>query len=175
MAFAKNTDFRLQLDIGETTGGAHVANWLEFSKGVQAYGQAYSENNTEYYYIDGNGAPENVNEGVSEAFTISGHRNIGDDMQDWLFQHKRIWNLEPDVRKVPYRYYNRIDNKGEEGVVSISYTQGAGGNANERAVIGMVLNAVGVPEEYTHTPEGRNAQIEPQSMPVGDAQESGKR
>ena len=150
MAYVKGHHFILALDIG--TG--ETPNWVDFRNGVQSYGQAIADENQQYYYMAGGGAPETVNEGTSETFTISGHRNIGDAMQDWLFEHRRVWNLDPDIRKVPYRYYNTVDGKGEQGVVNISYNTTSSGNANERAVIGLLLSVEGVPEEYTHVVEG---------------------
>lgn len=144
MAFIKNWQNVLALNIGTKDS----PEWEPLSVGVQNHGQAMNDTSSQYYYMAGKGAPEDVNEGVQEVFTISGHRNIGDKVQDFIFQHERIWNMNPDSRNVEYRWYNTQSHRGETGQATLSYTTTGSGPAQERAVIGLTVSVTGVPDEY---------------------------
>lgn len=144
MAFIKNWQNILALNIGTKDS----PQWEPLSVGVQNHGQAMNDTSSQYYYMAGKGAPEDVNEGVQEVFTISGHRNIGDRVQDFIFKHERIWNVNPDSRNVEYRWYNTQSHRGETGEATLSYTTTGSGPAQERAVIGLTVSVTGVPAEY---------------------------
>ncbi len=91
--------------------------------------------------------------GTQRAFTVSGDRYIGDEVQDYLFSHGIKYGTGNDVI-TNYVYFNILNGKGEKGQVSIIINSDGGGNAGESSAIDVEFRKVGsVPAEYTYSGE----------------------
>lgn len=89
--------------------------------------------------------------GTQRTFKVSGDRYIGDEVQDYIFDHKIKYGTGNSVI-TNYVYFNILNGKGEKGQVSIIINSDGSGNAGESAAIDVEFKKVGaVPVEYTYT------------------------
>ncbi len=92
--------------------------------------------------------------GTQRSFHLTGHRYIGDKVQDHCFSLKIAHGVGQDVI-VPYVYFSILTGKGEKGKLSIIVNSDGGGNAGENSAIDIDLKAVkDAPTEYTYSAAG---------------------
>ena len=92
--------------------------------------------------------------GTQRTFSATGDRFVGDEFQDFVFDHTRMYGVGEKV-VTEYVWFSMVNGKGEKGKVSIIVNSDGSGNAGETAGIDVELRKAGdlpEPYEYTATP-----------------------
>jgi hypothetical protein len=88
--------------------------------------------------------------GTQRAFKATGDRYIGDDFQDFVFDHDIAYGVGAAV-ETEYVWFCLLNGKGEKGKVAIIVNSDGSGNAGETAGIDVDLRKTGdMPTEYTY-------------------------
>ncbi|GHU57297.1 hypothetical protein AGMMS49975_22590 [Clostridia bacterium] len=106
-----------------------------------------AENSTKQYLRSGKSTTKT---GTQRTFSAKGDRFIGDEFQNYIFAHDRMYGVGQDV-VTDYVFFNVKNFKGEKGQVSILVNSDGSGNAGATAAIDVSLNKTGeTPTEFTY-------------------------
>jgi len=94
--------------------------------------------------------PQTTRTAVQEQIKFEGDRYPGNDFQDFVLGHDRLFATGQDA-KVDYVYFSIRTGKGTKGTGTLIPDTHSGGSAGERATFSGTLYSDGVPEAYTYT------------------------
>lgn len=122
--------------------------------GISATETEIEEESEDYYYMDGRGTPESEPATQKIVRTFTGHRKIGDPVQDMVFD---MMLEDLDKRSVEIvEYYDIIEpNKpnGKKYPASVSIQNDGSGEAQMRTEISFSITKTGAAEKGTVTKE----------------------
>ena len=79
------SDIRLYIDI---TPDAEAPTWSELGDGITNISENVNESGVDAFYLGRRGFGSHTVTALAPTFTLTGHRVLGDEAQDWLFGRK---------------------------------------------------------------------------------------
>lgn len=145
-----NDDFVLAIDLTPNAGAAtSPKDYGVVQIGVEGLDAQLNPITNDKTYV--RAGQSTLRTGTQRSFAVSGDRYIGDDVQDYLFDHKIKFGTGQSVI-TNYVYFNMLNGKGEKGQVSIIVNSDGSGNAGESSAIDVEFRKVGnKPVEYTYS------------------------
>lgn len=147
-------------------GTTETPDWKPAIVGISSRTNAVSEETQDYYYMSGKGSAETEPTTQKVSVTFTGHRAVGDPLQDKVMDDM-LFDME--IRNLEFiDYQDIIDapgaSNGWKGDASITITDFGSGEANVRQTISFTMNLKGKPErgsvaydnitkKYTWTPK----------------------
>ena len=92
--------------------GTDMEDWKPITVGIAATETEIEEENEDYYYMDGRGTPESEPATQKITRTFTGHRKIGDPVQDMVFDDI-IDSGTPNGKRYPATVSIQNDGSGE--------------------------------------------------------------
>ncbi|MBC2190535.1 phage tail tube protein [Listeria booriae] len=132
-------------DIAEITDDITTAVWLPLAAGIQNITPDADETTDDTAYFDGGGSKETTVTGVTESYTVSGHRKFGDAAQDLIASKYRKTGEDRDI----FLRIRQPDAIQVAGAASLSEIKPGGGDAAEKNEFGTKISFKKVPEEVT--------------------------
>lgn len=145
--FVTNDDWVLAIDIAETPS-AGEDEYIVAQMGVAGLDAQLNPVTQDKQYV--RAGMSTLKTGTQRTFAVSGDRYVGDQFQDFCFEHKNKFGVGQTVVK-PYVYFNVLNGKGEKGQVSIIVNSDGSGNAGENSAVSIDCKKAGtLPNEYSY-------------------------
>ena len=140
-------DFVLAINTGEA--GAEISTYAVCQDHVigidPSVNSEYSERN---YIRTGKSSSKTA---AQRAFSVTGHRTVGDPFQDFVFSHAVKFGVGASC-VAEYVYFNVRNGKGERGKMMLAVNSDGGGNAGENASISIEMRAnEEAPKEFVYS------------------------
>ena len=132
--------------------GTDMEDWKPITVGIAATETEIEEENEDYYYMDGRGTPESEPATQKITRTFTGHRKIGDPVQDMVFD-VMLENLDKRAVEI-IEYYDIIDSgtpNGKRYPATVSIQNDGSGEAQMRSEISFSITKTGPSEKGTVT------------------------
>lgn len=149
MSFPLNYQTLLELDI---TPDEATATYARVAAGISGFDPSTNDDVDQTKYLDGNGFASSDVIGAQYTMSLSGHRVVGDPVQDWL---ESIQLELGDDRKTTCRMTDAIGNV-KTGSVTIANIDFGGGDAGAKEDISFEIHFNGKP---TRTPKAAAAAL----------------
>ncbi len=132
------------------TGSGSVETWSRIGAGITSITKSTNENleQTQYMTDDGWGSSDVV--GAQLIFSVSGHRELQDTAQNYIFNTAHQYALGT-VRRTTFRAYDSTTLMGITGSCTITITDAGSGDAGNKESIGFEIHVNGKPETITVT------------------------
>ena len=133
-------------------GTKEEEDWKPITVGIAATETEIEEESEDYYYMDGRGTPESEPATQKITRTFTGHRKLGDPVQDMVFDMMLEDLSKRDTEII--EYYDVIDAgspNGKRYPATVSIQKDGSGEAQMRADISFSITKTGASEKGTVT------------------------
>lgn len=133
-------------------GTPEEPDWKPITVGISTTETEIEEEAEDYYYMDGRGTPESEPATQKITRTFTGHRKIGDPVQDMVFD-MMMENLDKRATEI-VEYYDIIPSgtpNGKKYPATVAVQNDGSGEAQMRADISFSITKIGASEKGTMT------------------------
>ncbi len=151
MGYPKNYNRRMLINLGTS----ETPDWQLIADGILSRGNSISETTNDYYYMAGLGTADTETSSQVISVNFTGHRNVGNAVQDYILDEVLYDLSGRDVEFMDYDDTVVIPStgtkpvNGAKGTASISISDFGSGNAQERQTIAFALRYKGKPTRGT--------------------------
>lgn len=151
MAYPKNYNRKMLINLGTSAS----PDWKLIAVGILSRGNSISETTNDYYYMADRGTADTETSSQVISVSFTGHRSVGDNVQDYILDEV-LYDL--DKRDVEFMDYDETvvipesgtkPVNGVKGLASISISDFGSGNTPDRQTIGFALRYKGKPTRGT--------------------------
>lgn len=136
----------IQVEI-DTTPTAEQPTWVALGDGIENLTEALNEVVQQYFFFSGNGFANNYVTGMAPAYTVTGHRIVGDPALDWIFAPARKFGLMGERNTQLRLSVAQADGSTEQitAPVTIANLTDLGGATTDGAAISFEIRLNGKP------------------------------
>lgn len=142
----------IQVEI-DTTPTAAQPTWVAFGDGIENLTEALNEVVQQYFFFSGGGFAQNYVTGMAPAYTVTGHRIVGDPALDWIFSPERKFGLMTQRNTQLRLSVAQADGSTEQitAPITLANLTDLGGATTDGAAISFEMRINGRPT-LTNTP-----------------------
>lgn len=132
----------------DTSDPPHTSKtFTPFCEGWDNMNEELNEVIQQFFYLCGEGFARNYVTGMAPALTVTGHRVVGDPLQDWMFDFKRKYGTGA-TRETTMRVERPAATKAEKFDVPVTICNlvEIGGSTNDGMAISAELRFNGKPQ-----------------------------